>query len=343
MKQYWWFQIIGWGVFYLSDTLLKVTAGIVNLPLFMAVLILYGYGLLVSHAMRHWYRKWRRQNLVVVLLEIFAVSLLGAAAATSLMLGTLVVIQHPIIDQAANALDLLFLNNLLVLWVVLVIWSGLYCFITRQRKVDELEVAQAGLEQNLQQAQLSALLTQLNPHFMFNCINNIRALILEDTGKARDMLADLADMLRYNLQSDAGEKSTLASELTIVATYISLMKMQYEKRLSFSVDVDDEVNRQSCVPRLLLQLLVENAIKHGIARLAQGGHVEVKVTKKQQMLCISVTNPGVFEPGESGIGVANIRQRLQLLYGGRQTFTLEQVGSQVVARVRIPIEDGACA
>ncbi|MDC8829436.1 sensor histidine kinase [Alteromonas gilva] len=343
MKQYWWFQIIGWGVFYLSDTLLKISVGVVDMALFMAVLILYVYGWLVSHAMRHWYRKWRRHNLIVVVLEIFAVSLLGAAAATSLMLATLVVIQHPIIGQAAGSLDLLFLNNCLVLWVVLVIWSGLYCFITRQRKVDELESVQVGLEHTLQQAKLSALLTQLNPHFMFNCINNIRALILEDTGKARDMLADLADMLRYNLQSDAGEKSTLESELSIVTTYISLMKMQYEKRLNYQVEVDDEVNLQSCVPRLLLQLLVENAIKHGIATLADGGSVAVKVSVAEQRLCIDVINPGVFKPGDSGIGVTNIRQRLQLLYAGRQLFTLQQVGDQVVAHVEIPVEDNTCA
>ena len=138
MKQYWLLQVTGWGLFYAIDSMLKVAAGIVSYPLFIAVFILYGFAMAASHCLRIWYRRWQRLPLLKVVVGVITASLLGAAGATSLMLGTLVVIKNPIIQQASGALDLLFINNLLVVWAVLLIWSGLYFFITRQRKVDEL-------------------------------------------------------------------------------------------------------------------------------------------------------------------------------------------------------------
>ena len=342
MKQYWLLQVTGWGLFYAIDSMLKVAAGIVSYPLFIAVFILYGFAMAASHCLRIWYRRWQRLPLLKVVAGVITASLLGAGGATSLMLGTLVVIKNPIIQQASGALDLLFINNLLVVWAVLLIWSGLYFFITRQRKVDELETTQEDLQQNLQQAQLNALLSQLNPHFMFNCINNIRALILEDAAKAREMLANLADMLRYNLQSDAGETSSLSAELAIVETYVSLMKMQYESRLAYQVTVDDKVSQDCPVPRLMLQLLVENAIKHGIARQVEGGVVSVSIGLAEHCLLIEVANPGSLKAGEGGIGVDNIRQRLAILYAEQQAFTLSQQQDKVVARVQIPYKDKPC-
>ena len=342
MKQYWLLQVTGWGLFFAIDSMLKVTAGIVSYPLFIAVFILYGFAMAASHCLRIWYRRWQRLPLLKVVAGVVSASLLCAAGATSLMLGTLVVIKNPIIQQASGSLHLLFIHNLLVVWPVLLIWSGLYFFITRQRKVDELETSQEDLQQNLQQAQLNALLSQLNPHFMFNCINNIRALILEDAAKARDMLANLADMLRYNLQSDAGETSSLSAELAIVETYVSLMKMQYESRLAYQVTVDDTVSQHCPVPRLMLQLLVENAIKHGIAKQIEGGLVTVTIRRNEQNLLIEVTNPGMLDTQQGGIGVDNIRQRLALLYAEHHDLNLSQQEDKVVARVLIPYKDEAC-
>ncbi len=177
---------------------------------------------------------------------------------------------------------------------------------------------------------------------MFNCINNIRALILEDAAKAREMLANLADMLRYNLQSDAGETSPLSAELAIVDTYVSLMKMQYESRLAYAVSVDDSVSQDHPVPRLMLQLLVENAIKHGIARQVEGGGITVSIRLQEKQLLIEVTNPGSLNAGQGGIGVENIRQRLAILYAEHHEFTLSQQQDKVVARVQIPYKGKPC-
>ena len=343
MKQYWLLQFVGWSLFFATDTLLKVSVGLVSYPLFFAVFVLYAFGFVASHGLRYVYRRWQQRHLLSVIGGVFFMSLIGAAGATSLMICTLIVIDHPIIDQATGALDMLFINNLLVLWAVLVTWSGLYFFITRQRKVDELQVTQQDLEHNLHQAQLNALLTQLNPHFMFNCINNIRALILEDAARARDMLANLAEMLRYNLQSDTGETTTLDSELAIVDTYISLMKMQYEQRLVYELALSKEVDTHIRVPRLLLQLLVENAIKHGIANTVNGGKVTLSIKWNAKWLQIEVTNPGQLLPTQKGIGVDNIRQRLQLIYGDAHAFHLYQQDRVVVAEVLLPRKEVTCA
>ncbi|WP_218312406.1 sensor histidine kinase [Alteromonas antoniana] len=343
MKQYWLIQFIGWGLLFATDTLLKVSVGMVHYPLFFAVFILYTFGFAASHGLRYQYRRWQHRHLLSVIGGVFLMSLIGAAGAASLMICTLIVIGHPLIDQAVGALDILFINNMLVLWAVLVIWSGLYFFVTRQRKVDELEVTQRDLEHNLNQAQLNALLTQLNPHFMFNCINNIRALILEDATRARDMLANLAEMLRYNLQSDTGETTTLESELEIVTTYISLIKMQYEDRLVYEPSISSGVGTDTQVPRLMLQLLVENAIKHGIANAVNGGKVTLSIGWKAKWLRITVTNPGQLQPNQKGIGVDNIRRRLQLIYGDEHRFHLYEQDGVVMAEVLLPGKEKTCA
>lgn len=338
IKPYWRYQILGWGILFLLDISNKLLVGITDLPLFGAVIMLYGIGFVVSHLMRICYQQWRRKGLVLVIPGIIVTSFVGAIVTASVLVGTLILIQHPLINVAKDALHLLFLHNFIILSIVLTIWSSLYFLITRQHKVTELESTQIELEHTLHQAQLNALLTQLNPHFIFNCINNIRALILENPSKARDMLANLADMLRYNLQTDAREKTPLSSELLIVDTYIALMKMQYEERLKYELSIEKTLLESALVPRLILQLLVENAIKHGVGKQADGGSIRVDIKEDEQQLCIVVENPGVFTPGTKGIGINNIRDRLALSFCDKYTFTLGQEGESVVAKLQFPLE-----
>ena len=122
----------------------------------------------------------------------------------------------------------------------------------------------------LSKARLNTLHSQINPHFIFNAINNIRALILEDKNKSRDMLANLSDIFRYSLAFEQAGKVALSEEMVIVAEYLELCKIQYERRLNVSIRVQEDC-AGLFIPRMIIQMLTENAVKHGIAECIEPG------------------------------------------------------------------------
>lgn len=223
-----------------------------------------------------------------------------------------------------------------LLWPLYLVWSALYLMLSRQQQLLSAKRARLDSELRLQQSQLESLLAQLNPHFMFNCINNIRALILENPAAARDMLAHFADMLRYQVTSTPEVLVPLREELAVANDYLALMHIQFEQRLVVTQQIDERCLAMP-VPKLLLQLLLENAIKHGISRQARGGDItiEVQQTGPTNHWQLQVRNTGELaaQPCPSGSGLANLQQRLQLLFGDHATFTLTQQLATVCACV----------
>ena len=338
-QHYWRYQLAGWMSLLALDFFGKLLANMLQPPLLMAVLILYSFGFVASHGLRYVYKNHMRGFPIwLVVPTSFILSLIAALVATAAMMLVLYLLSHPAFTQD-NAQPLqIFMYNLFLMWLFLFIWTGLYLFITRQRQVDDLSQQQLDLQSNLQQSQLHALLNQLNPHFMFNCINNIRALILEDSHKAREMLAHMADMLRYNLQDQQQAQESIENELAIAHAYMQLASIQFDHRLRYTQTVDSTVNSQWLIPRMLIQLLLENAVKHGIAHLPQGGEVSLKLRCEHEVLYIQVINHGQLkENTNSGIGLQNIRTRLAMLYGNDGDFSIEQQSDKVVALATIPI------
>ena len=338
-SHYWRYQLAGWSVLLLLDLVGKALTNMLLPSLILAVVVLYGFGLIASHGLRYLYkRKLRGMAIWKVIPAAMLLSLLAALLSTSAMMAVLYVINHPAYSQANAQPGIIFQYNLFLMWLFLFIWTGLYLFITRQRQVDDLNLQQQQLKSHLQQTQLHALLNQLNPHFMFNCINNIRALILEDPAKARDMLAHMADMLRYNLQDNQQARETLKTELDVAHAFMQLASIQFDQRLRFDQHIDPQVNLHWQVPRMLIQLLLENAIKHGIAKLPGGGDVRLRIYLNQQQLGIEVSNDGLLQaPAQQGIGLNNIRSRLQMLYAEQASFGIEQQADKVIATTLIPL------
>src|SRR5690606_5722485 len=152
-------------------------------------------------------------------------------------------------------------------------------------------------------------------------LNNIRAKILDNPAKASESLKELADMLRYNLQRDKNTKVSLGEELTIVEEYLALCKIQFEDRLNFVCEVEPDA-KTLLIPRMLLQLCVENAVKHGIGKLPLGGTITLRIAISDQLVAIDLSNPcpalahsdGGDKKSDSGIGLSNINSRLKLMY-----------------------------
>lgn len=203
----------------------------------------------------------------------------------------------------------------------------------RQNKIDRLQ-----LETLLKDSQLNTLKGQLNPHFMFNSLNNIRGLMLEDVDKARNMLTRLSEMLRYSLNMNNVNAIRIEEELEIVENYIALSKIQLEDRLEFEQEIKQELI-QIKIPPMVIQMLVENAIKHGISNQKNGGKITLIVTDDNEKIILQVNNTGTLktQTDSTRIGLDNIIKRLELLYGNAAEFTLKEVENKVHAVIKIPL------
>ena len=240
----------------------------------------------------------------------------------------------------------LFLSNVVddvvatYLPIVLIAHVASYYLRFRER---ELRTSQ--LRAQLEKARLQALKSQLQPHFLFNTLNSISALMLTDVEAADRMITRLGDLLRISLETAGTQMTTLSRELEFVNCYIEIEKVRFEERLKVIVEVAPETLDAS-VPHLLLQPLVDNAIKHGISRLAAGGEIRIAAAKFDGDLHLEVrdSGPGFCESSHSssrGVGLRNTRERLETIYGQNQSvelLTLPEGGA--VARVSIPFRRG---
>jgi len=194
------------------------------------------------------------------------------------------------------------------------------------------------LEATLTKSQMDSLKSQINPHFMFNSLNNIKGLMLEDVNKSRVMLTKLSEMLRFSLNMDQQNFIPLKKELEIIDNYIALSKIQFEERLNYSRSFND-IDLEFLIPPMMIQLLIENAVKHGINNLKNGGVVSLIIENIDNVLNIEVRNTGKIEydSNSTKVGLTNIKKRLEFLYGNKATFSLQELNSEVVATLKLPM------
>ncbi len=197
-------------------------------------------------------------------------------------------------------------------------------------------------ERRAAEAQLRLLQGQIEPHFLFNTLANVISLIDHDPLKARQMLESFTDYLRSSLTSLRHEQATLGGELDMVQNYLGLLKTRMEDRLQFSIAGDDSL-RDTRLPPLLLQPLVENAIHHGLEPKVEGGHVHVSAQREAGHLVVTITDDGLGlaapprRKGGAGMALGNLRERLQAQYGGAASLTLTDAHPGTVATLRLPI------
>ena len=232
-------------------------------------------------------------------------------------------------------------------------WFCLYFFYHLSDRFKRLEIERLQLIASVKEAELRALKSQINPHFLFNSLNSLRALIDEDAPRARESVTRLANMLRYSLQSGQQETVLFEDELRIVEDYLALEQIRHENRLTLRWDIAAEARTQ-VLPPMLLQTLVENAVKYGIGSRREGGelaisaHCDAATVDQPAMLHIRVTNPGnlavpltgavALAEKSTGLGLRNASERLKLLFGDKAVLSLQsETEGLVTADVRIPI------
>jgi LytS/YehU family sensor histidine kinase len=225
-----------------------------------------------------------------------------------------------------------FATEVIALSSVLAIIHGIEYY----RRFRERELHAARLETELASARLEALAAQLQPHFLFNTLHGVSALMRRDVDAAEEMLTHLSDLLRRTLRPRDGHEVTLAEELELLQHYLDIMKIRFADRLTVRLEIDADATH-ALVPHLVLQPVVENAIQHGIARKPGAGLIEIRARRDGESLEIVVRDDGEGHGGgDERIGLSNTRRRLRELYGDAQSLTLADVedgGLRVTLRV----------
>ena len=209
---------------------------------------------------------------------------------------------------------------------------GIYHAYAYYRDYQRQRVQEAELHELAVKSELSALKAQLNPHFLYNVFNTISATVPPELEHTRELLADLADLFRYQLQASKTDFVTVRDEVAFLQKYLDLEKARFGDRLQVVFDVPETVLNAK-IPPMLLQPLVENAVRHGIAPLIEGGEVRIKITQQNGQLKVTVTDTGAGMNGKvngTGVGLANTRLRLKKMYGSELAITVNQPHGVVI-------------
>jgi two-component system LytT family sensor kinase len=328
-RLYWICQCSGWGLYAVFNTLLINVY--MRLPLVTSFgLLSYGLaGLLVTHTLRAYIHRvgLMAKPLRTIALHTVVMVPLGAVALTALIQLCWFLVAKSSMANAYVSLVSIIAGILFNMMFLMLIWLLIYF---------TLHLIWRSIA--LRETQLNALQAQINPHFLFNSLNSLRGLILENPQAAQDAVTRLSQLMRYSLSQSRRPTVPLHEELDAVRDYLVIEKMRFEDRLKITWQIAPDINHLE-VPPMSLQTLVENALKHGIANLPAGGEVTITATHTDQHLTIKVTNPGKLQPlaaNSPGTGLANVRERLHLLRGPHASLNLREFPGLVEATIVIP-------
>jgi two-component system, LytTR family, sensor kinase len=340
---YWICQLCGWGVvggmmlFFAHTYQVSISTNV----LLARIAIVMVTGILTTHLLRLFikWRGWLMQSIERVIPRLTLAMVLTSLVFTLIVLGAIEFLQLgvtggkklPFLTRLAGyTVD----NGLYIMPWVLIYYF--YHFIEKSRK-QQLDTLQ--LESMVKELELKTIKSHINPHFIFNALNSIRALIDENPSRARTAITELSNILRSSMQAEKQETVTLERELNIVRDYLALEHIRFEDRLRIEYDIDEDTLDQH-VPPMMLQTLVENAIKHGISKQLSGGKVIVISDFKDNHHELVVRNTGRLNGSFNGdgFGLTSTQNRLQLLFGDRARFSIREIdGDMVEAIVELPV------
>jgi hypothetical protein len=332
-------QLGGWGMYFITMTVLLY---VYRNPHFIARYELASNaflcltGLILTHLFRLVLKEFQWESL----------SLLRQALLVFLLILMMAVINTTAARQANfwfnpepeklmyGDLMLLMVNNT----TLFLFWSGIYFGIAFFRRYRKEEIERLQWESALKEFELNKLKSQLNPHFVFNALNGIRSLVEEDPGKSKTAITQLSNILRNSLLSDRAQTIPLSEEINTVLDYLNLEKIRFEERLRFELELEPG-SLKTQVPPMMIQTLVENAVKHGISKQISGGLIRLESKSGNGKLLISIENCGnLAKATGDGYGILNTTQRLELIFGKEAGFSISQKNDNtVIANIEIPI------
>ena len=344
LSLYWKCQLAGWTA---SSFYWGYTASFSDQFNWRLAVIFYISDLLVYIPITHQYRnialrrKWNMlplKGLIKVLIPAVAVLGLAYLVVTLLKSYWIRVFFMTGYEQAAgDYISGLWLPVLMAGIRLMSIWLLAYHMYHYAQREITIARENARLQVITKDAQLNNLSAQLNPHFFFNSLNNIKSLIIENPSAARRAVDLLADLLRTSLYRKDAMLIPLKDELSMVKDYLELEKLRFEERLQQSIEVEEKLG-DTLVLRLSIQTLVENAIKHGIDKQKEGGLVKISVIRKGAFIEISVQNPGKLDETKTkeGLGLKNLEERVRLQFREHGRFEIAAQNETVLTTLQIP-------
>jgi len=341
-RLYWFCQIGGWSAFIIyqlslyyfvlkiPQTSMLLLNGLVNILL--GILVTHGYRMYI-HLMG-WLELPLKLLIPRVMLGVISMAVILSA------------INIPLDKLMFPGLEITYhfssIYGILSNWSkYILVWALIYHLFQYYRKSLESEKKRYRLEARMRDAEFRQLKAQLNPHFLFNSLNSIRALVETDPQRARTAITQLSELLRSALKTGDKKVVRLSDELHTVQDYLSLEQVRFDKRLQYILDIPEDTLSLE-VPPMMIQTLVENAIKHGITKRKEGGTVHIRTRKLPEGLWIEIRNTGTYDPEvaahSEGYGLSNTQQRLALQYNGKAKFSIANTAyEEVQIQILIPI------
>jgi len=346
LPSFWTLQLLGWSGYYVAMAFSRIGRYPFSY-MFAEKLLLTLLGVAISLVLRAILRRMladQRSMAALVVTSVAASYLLAAAWTATANLLT-IPIESAFFGRSSNydSIGALF-GGTVYNSFTLVAWAFLYLGLTHYFALQAERERALRAETMVAEVKLRALQHQLNPHLFFNTLNAISTLIAEHRNHdATVMIARLGDFLRATLRQDLAAQVPLAEELSLAAQYLDIEQVRFGERLRVTYDIDEEAYR-ALVPLLLLQPLVENATRHGIARLESGGTITIVARIVGERLQLTIENSAPFgstvAATETGIGLANVRERLSVLYGDRQELTTSNVDGVFRVAITLPFSAG---
>ncbi|HET9056537.1 MAG TPA: histidine kinase [Chitinophagaceae bacterium] len=343
VSKYWWCQIIGWGaqatmsIFFAWTYRDKIT------PVFLQrIFSMVLFGIILTHLMREVILRLKvlQKNFDRQIIYFIAITFSFAILYSFLVL--LCWREFDLFEGRERKYSLFKLmiggtfnaSGILLLWNLIYF---MYHYVERNRseKIDKLR-----LEALIKALELKTIKSHINPHFIFNSLNSIRALVDENPSRARTAITELSNILRNSMQTEKLETVPLENELGIVKDYLALEQMRFEERLKTRFEINEDTLDQP-IPPMMLQTLVENAIKHGISKDVNGGEINISSDFVGDYHRIIIKNTGhlngYYNP--EGFGLQSTQNRLKLMFGEKASFTIKDIEPNYVeAVITMPIE-----
>lgn len=331
-----WFatlQTVGWGTLFLL--LILGNGRYTDAKLLTAFILVFGCGWMLTNAWHRLFKSWRwNRHGNDWRLPVVAALVLAPLQTAISELATY--IYSPEMAAAGRSeripMDLAF-------WCAVMLgWTICYMAAVALRRASRLEAEALRLEVLAKDAELRALQSQVNPHFFFNSLNSVRALMYENIDNAAHMVDQLATLMRYTLMSTFSDCVPLQQELDAVRAYLDIEKLRFEERLRAHFEIDAGMAHVT-IPPMTLQTLVENAVKYGVERSTDGSEIRIIARQSGQHAVIQVTNQGTLlaNTGSTRVGMGNARKRLQLAKGEQSSLDLSEDDGWIQATLRFPL------
>lgn len=346
LSLYWKCQLIGWSLASLYWVLMGIIGTDFSLPLaiilFIGDLVIY---ILPTHLFRlisikNKWEQWPPKKLVLVIIP--SIILLGFVLML-LTIGKNYLAKFYFYTSLNQSFGNYFNSSWLVTWMTGIRLSAIWILAYYLYHYAQAEISankeSARLNLIAKNAQLENLTAKLNPHFFFNSLNNIKALVIENPTAARRAIDLLSTLLRTSLYHHNDALISIEEEMKLVDDYVELERIRFEDRLSFTIEIDAHCEQILILP-FSIQTLVENAIKHGISHQAYGGTISLKIYKSERSIKIEVKNPGKWARLDTsdGLGLKNLKERLKLQFSGKAELVIIEENEVVVVSISIPMQ-----